>query len=57
MPNRAIYADLSLAEAIRQLAERHHEPRTRHLSVDEYQLLLRAAEVLDRDHASLSAFG
>lgn len=56
MPNRAIYADLTLAEAIRQLAERHHEHRTRHISVDEYQRLLRAAEVLDRDNAYLPAF-
>lgn len=56
MPSRASYADLTLAEAIRQLAERHHEQRTRHISADEYQLLLRAAEVLDRDHTHLTAF-
>ncbi|MGH8543858.1 MAG: hypothetical protein ACREX3_09570 [Gammaproteobacteria bacterium] len=56
MPNRAVYADLTLAEALRQLAERHHEQRTRHISSDEYQLLLRAAEILDRDHGHLAAF-
>lgn len=55
MPNRAIYANLTLAEAIRELADRHHEPRTRHISADEYQLLVRAAEVLDRDHAHIPA--
>lgn len=56
VPNRASYVDLTLAEAVRQLAERHYEQRTRHISADEYQMLLRAAEVLDRGHAQLSAF-
>ena len=56
MPNRTTYQGLSLAEALRQLAELHHQPRTRHISVDEKDLLLKAADQLDRDHPHLNAF-
>ncbi len=56
MPNRDAYVGLTLADAVRQVAERHHEPRTRHISADEYQLLVEAAAVLERDHAQLLAF-
>lgn len=56
MPNRDAYAGLTLADAIRLMAERHHEQHTRHISTDEFQLLVRAAAVLERDHAHLLAF-
>ena len=56
MARRQNYEGHSLGHAVRLLAEEHHEARTRHISADEYELLLRAADVLDRDHASLSAF-
>ena len=56
MPNRTTYQGLSLAEALRQLAELHHQPRTRHISVDEKDLLLKAADQLDHYHPSISAF-
>jgi|GEM_PF-2751348 len=47
MPNRAFYDGLSLAGAIRRLADHHYEPDNRHISRDEYELLLRAAAALD----------
>lgn len=57
MPNRVAYDGLTLADAVRELAERHYEQRTRHISADEHQLLLRAADLLDRDYPRLAAFG
>ena len=42
MPNRDAYSGLTLPEAVRLVAERHHEQRARHISADEYQMLLRA---------------
>ncbi|HSH59562.1 MAG TPA: hypothetical protein VK988_07960 [Acidimicrobiales bacterium] len=56
MPQRKHYEGMSLAQAVRSLAERHHEQATRHISGDEHALLLRAAEVLEREHSSLGAF-
>lgn len=56
MPLRQQYAGLTMAEAIRQLAEHHGEERTRHLSQDEYDLLQRAADVVERSAPSLPAF-
>lgn len=56
MPSRAEYETLSLAEAVRRLAEGHYEPRTRHLSTDEYQLLLRAADVIQQHASAVAAF-
>ncbi|MGI8758396.1 MAG: hypothetical protein ACR2K0_03735 [Acidimicrobiales bacterium] len=56
MARRQTYEGLSLAEAVRVLADGHYEARTRHISADEHQLLLQAADVLDREHASLRAF-
>lgn len=56
MPQRDLYCNLSLADAIRYLAEHHGEERTRHLSQDEYELLQRAADVIEREAPSLGAF-
>ncbi len=56
MPGRDDYEGMSLGQAVRWLAERHHEHATRHISADEYQLLLRAADVLERDHSTVTAF-
>ncbi len=39
MPSRAQYEQLTLADAVRWLAELHFDTRTRHLSMDEYELL------------------
>ncbi len=41
------YEGLSLAEALRHLADRHSEKRTRHISRHEYELLQDAATALD----------
>lgn len=56
MPRRAEYEGLTLAEAIRKVADHHFASRTRHLSQDEYELLVRAADVLERSSPGLSAF-
>ncbi len=40
MARRQTYEGLSLAEAVRVLAEGHHEARTRHIWTDEHELLL-----------------
>ncbi|MEQ8717733.1 MAG: hypothetical protein RIE08_08990 [Acidimicrobiales bacterium] len=56
MPSRTDYAGLSLAEALLGLAERYSEGRTRHISRDEEDLVVRAADVLDREAPELRAF-
>ena len=48
MPRREEYEGLSLADALRHLAARHSEKRTRHISQHEYELLQDAATALDR---------
>ena len=56
MPRRDYYGGLTLGEAIRRLADHHGEPRTRHLSEDEVELLERAAAVIDEQAPTLQAF-
>lgn len=56
MPQRQDYQGLSLADAVRYLAEHHGEERTRHLSRDEYELLQRAADVIERTAPAMQAF-
>jgi hypothetical protein len=56
MPSKNDYQDLTLAQAVRQLAEHHYDHRTRHLSSDEYQLLLRAADAINREVPLATAF-
>jgi hypothetical protein len=48
MPRREEYEGLSLADALRHLAARHFDKRTRHISQHEYELLQDAATALDR---------
>ena len=48
MPRREEYEGLSLADALRLLAARHSDKRTRHISHHEYEMLQDAATVLDR---------
>ena len=48
MPRREEYEGLSLADALRHLADRHSENRTRHISRHEYKLLQDAATALDQ---------
>lgn len=48
MPGDDEYRGMTLAEAIRHLAELHSAPETRHISKAEYDLLMRAAAALDR---------
>jgi hypothetical protein len=50
MPKSDFYYGLPLAEAISKLAEHHFEAKNRHISEDEYRLLVRAAEALKADH-------
>jgi hypothetical protein len=56
MPSRAQYETLTLAEAVRWLAELHYDARTRHLSTDEYELLNRAADIIAAQAPELTAF-
>lgn len=51
MPGTDYYTG-SISERIRQLAEHHYDSPTRHLSRYEYELLLRAAEILDQQRRS-----
>jgi hypothetical protein len=46
MPRSDWYAGLPLAVALERLAEHHYDPDTRHISRDEYDLLLRAVAAL-----------
>lgn len=46
MPGRDFYRGLSLEEALRTLADHHFESENRHISKFEYQLLLRAADLI-----------
>jgi hypothetical protein len=56
VPSRVEYTTLSLSKAVRHLAELHYEARTRHLSHDEYELLLRAADVLESIDPNRAAY-
>ncbi len=47
MPGKDFYAELTLADAVRKLAEHHYEYENRHISRDEYDLLLVAADRID----------
>ncbi|MGH9043060.1 MAG: hypothetical protein ACRDZ3_22840 [Acidimicrobiia bacterium] len=47
MPKGDYYHGLRLAAALRKLAEHHYAIKNRHISEDEYRLLIRAAEELD----------
>jgi hypothetical protein len=49
MPKGEFYYGLPLAEAISKLAEHHFEVKNRHISEDEYRLLVRASEALKAD--------
>jgi hypothetical protein len=49
MPKGDYYYGLPLREAILKLAEHHFEPKNRHISEDEYRLLIRAANALEAD--------
>jgi hypothetical protein len=56
MPRRNEYEKLTLADAVRRLADNHYEDRTRHLSSDEYELLQRAADALTGAVPTMCAF-
>jgi hypothetical protein len=43
---KSVYADLPLSEAVKRLAALHYQPLAQHLSSDEHDLLIRAAEVI-----------
>lgn len=47
MPDREHYEGASLAESLRILADHHFETATRHISRHEYDLLKRAAYLLE----------
>lgn len=48
MPRYEDYAGLTLVEALRQFAEHHSEPRTRHITSDERKLLYDAADWMEQ---------
>ena len=48
MPRYEDYAGLTLVEALRQFAEHHSEPRTRHITSDERKLLHDAADWMEQ---------
>lgn len=56
MPRRQDYQCLSLADAVRHMAEHHAAMKNRHISRDEYELLVRAAEVIDLTSPKLAAY-
>lgn len=47
VPSADFYKGLELPEAIRVLARHHFEPENRHISAYEYELLRRAADLLE----------
>ena len=56
MPSRSTYQELSLADALRAIALHHSEPRTRHISFDEREVLLRAADAIEADRPTAPAY-
>lgn len=56
MPTRRDYEGLTLPDALERFAEHHYEGRTRHISGDEYDLLLAAVEALRAAGVSHHAF-
>ncbi len=46
MPNSTYYSGMTLADAVRKLAEHHYDRESRHISAAEHALLVRAAEAL-----------
>lgn len=49
MPREDFYDGLTLAEKVAAIAEYHHQPEQRHISEDEYAILMDAAKRLERD--------
>ena len=56
MPSRDHYLGMSVAEALRALAEFHGDPRSRHLAHDEIELLVRATALIEHQSPSTRAF-
>ncbi len=56
VPRRSTYQEMSLADALRGIALHHSEPRTRHISVDEREVLLRAADAIEADRPTAPAY-
>lgn len=57
MPQEDFYSGLSLSEQLRRFAEHHYEEATRHISRYEYEMLLRAAELLQDQHPAVGGTG
>ena len=55
MPKAEEYEGLTLAEKVRHFAEHHKEHRTRHISKDEYEILIDAATALEPSVTAPSA--
>ncbi len=49
MPQREFYAGLSLREQLRRFAEHHYDEENRHISADEYEMLLQVIDALPDD--------
>lgn len=49
MPGEDFYDGLKLSEKVAALAEYHHQPSQRHISEDEYAILMQAADRIERD--------
>ena len=49
MPTMEHYKGLTLVEALRQLADHHSKPRTRHITQDERKLIHDAADWMERN--------
>jgi hypothetical protein len=55
MPPRDFYSGLTQGDALRKFADHHYETGTRHISRDEYELLIEIARLLDQDKLRRSA--
>ena len=47
MPQQEHYHNLSLPAAVRKFADHHHQQETRHISGDEYRILIEAADWME----------
>lgn len=56
MPSRFSYEKMSLADALRAIALHHSDPRTRHISMDEREVLLRAASIIEAEQPTAPAY-
>ena len=47
MPKESHYEGMTVPQALREMAEHHYQPETRHISEYEYEMLIQVAEAVE----------